>query len=113
MIDAQPSDCARFRASLKSRAVQRLVKKYQSVVLPFVLEAEVGLVARAKFWCFSFAVVSDEREESSLKRGEDSSSETPGEHWRWCPRCGHELENHKCKLRCPRCHYFMSCSDFD
>ncbi len=38
---------------------------------------------------------------------------TPGEHWRWCPRCGHELHNEKCKLRCPRCHYFMSCSDFD
>ena len=36
-----------------------------------------------------------------------------GEHWRWCPRCGHELHNEKCKLRCPRCHYFMSCSDFD
>jgi uncharacterized paraquat-inducible protein A len=36
-----------------------------------------------------------------------------GEHWRWCPRCGHELENEKCKLRCPRCHYFLSCSDFD
>jgi len=36
-----------------------------------------------------------------------------GEHWRFCPRCGHELINEKCKLRCPRCHYFMSCSDFD
>ena len=36
-----------------------------------------------------------------------------GEHWRWCPRCSHELHNEKCKLRCPRCHYFMSCSDFD
>ncbi|MFM8418611.1 MAG: hypothetical protein ACKOEQ_00615 [Verrucomicrobiota bacterium] len=37
----------------------------------------------------------------------------PGEHWRWCPRCSHELHNERCKLRCPRCHYFMSCSDFD
>jgi len=35
------------------------------------------------------------------------------EYWRWCPRCGHELHNEKCKLHCPRCHYFMSCSDFD
>jgi len=25
-----------------------------------------------------------------------------GEHWRWGPRCGHELINEKCKLRCPR-----------
>jgi uncharacterized C2H2 Zn-finger protein len=39
--------------------------------------------------------------------------EVEGEYWRWCPRCGHELHNEKCKLRCPRCHYFLSCSDFD
>jgi hypothetical protein len=24
-----------------------------------------------------------------------------------------EWVNEKGKLRCPRCHYFMSCSDFD
>jgi hypothetical protein len=41
------------------------------------------------------------------------ASEAIAEHWRWCPQCGHELHNEKCKLRCPRCHYFMSCSDFD
>jgi hypothetical protein len=45
--------------------------------------------------------------------GTGSTSDGPGEHWRWCPRCSHELHNEKCKLRCPRCHYFMSCSDFD
>jgi ribosomal protein S27AE len=39
--------------------------------------------------------------------------DTSGEHWRFCPKCGRELINEKCKLRCPRCHYFMSCSDFD
>jgi len=42
-----------------------------------------------------------------------STTDVSGEHWRWCPQCGHELINEKCKLRCPRCHYFMSCSDFD
>jgi exosome complex RNA-binding protein Csl4 len=41
------------------------------------------------------------------------SNDVSGEHWRYCPQCGHELINEKCKLRCPRCHYFMSCSDFD
>jgi len=58
--------------------------------------------------------VADEREPAvrPLTRMEDPSGES-GEHWRWCPRCGHELHNEKCKLRCPRCHYFMSCSDFD
>jgi ribosomal protein S27AE len=49
----------------------------------------------------------------------DSSCPAPpdknisGEHWRFCPQCGHEMINEKCKLRCSRCHYFMSCSDFD
>ncbi len=43
----------------------------------------------------------------------ESCASDTGEYWRWCPRCGHELHNEKCKLRCPRCHYFMSCSDFD
>lgn len=42
-----------------------------------------------------------------------AGSESSSEHWRYCLRCGHELINEKCKLRCPKCHYFMSCSDFD
>ena len=42
-----------------------------------------------------------------------SSPDNSGEHWRYCLQCGHELINEKCKLRCPNCHYFMSCSDFD
>jgi hypothetical protein len=49
-----------------------------------------------------------EKAEAAPSRGDIS-----GEHWRYCPQCGHELINEKCKLRCPRCHYFMSCSDFD
>ena len=42
-----------------------------------------------------------------------SDKNISGEHWRFGLQCGHELVNEKCKLRCPRCHYFMSCSDFD
>jgi hypothetical protein len=42
-----------------------------------------------------------------------SDKDISDEHWRFCPQCGRELINEKCKLRCPRCHYFMSCSDFD
>jgi Zn finger protein HypA/HybF involved in hydrogenase expression len=43
----------------------------------------------------------------------DGSGFVTGEYWRWCPRCSTELINQQCKLRCPNCHYFMSCSDFD
>lgn len=34
-------------------------------------------------------------------------------YWDYCPNCGEHLQNVGCKYRCPRCHYFMSCSDFD
>jgi hypothetical protein len=46
-----------------------------------------------------------------VPRGGDQN--ISGERWRFCLQCGHQLVNEKCKLRCPRCHYFMSCSDFD
>jgi hypothetical protein len=36
-----------------------------------------------------------------------------GCYWDYCPNCGSRLHNQGCKYRCPRCHYFMSCSDFD
>jgi hypothetical protein len=48
-----------------------------------------------------------------VNNADAASEKAPDEYWRWCPQCGHELHNEKCKLRCPRCHYFMSCSDFD
>lgn len=36
-----------------------------------------------------------------------------GAWWDHCPNCGARLYNQGCKYRCSRCHYFMSCSDFD
>lgn len=33
--------------------------------------------------------------------------------WDHCPLCGARLHNRGCKYRCPRCRYFMSCSDYD
>jgi hypothetical protein len=34
-------------------------------------------------------------------------------YWDFCPNCSARLHNAGCKYRCPRCFYFMSCSDFD
>ena len=30
----------------------------------------------------------------------------------YCPQCSVELHGNHCKLLCPRCGYYMSCSDF-
>jgi hypothetical protein len=30
----------------------------------------------------------------------------------YCPVCSMRLEQHKCKLICTRCGYYMSCADY-
>jgi ribosomal protein S27AE len=31
----------------------------------------------------------------------------------FCPVCSSRLESRRCKMLCPRCGYFMSCSEFE
>ena len=31
---------------------------------------------------------------------------------RFCPNCSTELKGSRCKLSCPRCGFYLSCSDF-
>jgi hypothetical protein len=68
---------------------------------------------------YSFMVAEQKKNDAacalpeSAPEPEGASGLVEGEYWRWCPHCGHELHHEKCKLPCPRCHFFMSCSDFD
>jgi len=73
-----------------------------------------------RFWRATSSAVTSDAERKALKSPpvaradcDLSSGTKTSEYWRWCPQCGHELHNEKCKLRCAHCHYFMSCSDFD
>jgi len=31
---------------------------------------------------------------------------------RFCPNCSTQLVDRQCKLKCPQCGYYLSCSDF-
>ena len=33
-------------------------------------------------------------------------------HCQICPTCSHRLTEHKCKLVCTRCGYYLSCADY-
>jgi hypothetical protein len=53
-------------------------------------------------------------------RNFDAIKESPGEQppsqpadaSRFCPNCGSEMRESRCKLACPGCGFFLSCSDF-
>ena len=41
-----------------------------------------------------------------------TKAETKKDVSQYCPQCSVELQGNHCKLLCPRCGYYMSCSDF-
>lgn len=43
----------------------------------------------------------------------ESDAEKPAEHHCvYCPNCSERLAEHRCKLVCRRCGYYLSCADY-
>jgi hypothetical protein len=49
-------------------------------------------------------------QEEAPEKEEKPRPELPLE---FCPACAARLESRHCKMVCPRCGYFMSCSEFE
>jgi hypothetical protein len=60
-------------------------------------------------------VTQAERKENVAGQGREqvaSPAKRMVEAMRVCPNCSAELQEVRCKLSCPRCGFFLSCSDY-
>jgi ribosomal protein S27AE len=51
-------------------------------------------------------------DEAESQAASEGSAEPAEEAMLYCPRCNNKLAQHKCKLICDRCGYYMSCADY-
>ncbi len=47
-----------------------------------------------------------------VKTAEPTQALPPADASRFCPNCSTPLVDHRCKLKCPQCGFYLSCSDF-
>ncbi|MCC6395127.1 MAG: hypothetical protein IT167_31340 [Bryobacterales bacterium] len=50
--------------------------------------------------------------EEPARKEEEETGDVPAEAMLYCPVCNQRLSEHKCKLVCTRCGYYMSCADY-
>lgn len=53
-----------------------------------------------------------EQEPSPLEGERDSASTRKADPAQYCPNCSAKLRESRCKLKCPQCGFYLSCSDF-
>lgn len=53
-----------------------------------------------------------ERQPETEKAGSSNVASDAEEPMLWCPVCSTRLLQHRCKLVCEKCGYYMSCADY-
>jgi len=55
--------------------------------------------------------MNDERADAAAGGAKEPAARTP-DPVQFCPNCSAQLKEEHCKLTCPRCGFYLSCSDF-
>ena len=53
----------------------------------------------------------DRRENKAEPKSEEKCEANQMHYWQYCVNCGTMLQSRKCKLICPKCGFYHSCSE--